>query len=565
MKRSCAESQKDGSYTYRHLIPVFYNVLQTLQVPLARLFKTKISPPIHVLQVTVAYALQLSGEEGVDVCTALTDAAAPVMAWACDVSSLAHAPAVTACFSAFASFSRRQCLDTDLINLFSSLKRFGEGAGSGELLPVCKEIAEQLTSDDISASTTLFPDQEPVVDDAVDSAAAAPNELPPPNELMLDGEIPVSAGNGDDFDGVGSPLAATPPAELHGASPLVFGDADETAPMSLFSSAYPQHAVRPLPLLQQSSSFVQNYDSLDFDDMNYRSSTPPSDHVNVDSVFAEVVSGLHSSTAQAVKRAQQRHKARRAGRNEHDLSLESFEGENGEALPQTAASVKVLDRATVEDNVAGQTIVDRLANIESMLSRFICANGSVDAFAPSAASVRSAVEVFLRQDEHANPLLSARSHLSAAAGDPAFSAERSAAAISPSQSLYSQHSAIVSPLLSARSQQSIVAGLPHDESSVYSSVQKQKVGRGNVTAAEAAAKYLKSSKNDSASLLDSSLPAIDTATRNAPNVSNSERNSMSLDPRRQSANLPVNRDSVQKALRAMTGECDFFNHSLAFI
>jgi hypothetical protein len=32
MKQTCSEAQKEGSYTYRHLVPVFFNVLEQLQV-----------------------------------------------------------------------------------------------------------------------------------------------------------------------------------------------------------------------------------------------------------------------------------------------------------------------------------------------------------------------------------------------------------------------------------------------------------------------------------------------------------------------------------------------------
>jgi hypothetical protein len=121
----------------KHLILLFLNVLQQLQV-------------------TVSYALNLHGDEAVE-CTALNDAAAPIIAWACDISSLASAPAVAACFLAFASFSRQRCLDSDLVVLFASLKRFGTGAGSGELINICKEIAAKLTDDRSATADAVFP------------------------------------------------------------------------------------------------------------------------------------------------------------------------------------------------------------------------------------------------------------------------------------------------------------------------------------------------------------------------------------------------------------------------
>jgi hypothetical protein len=463
--------------------------------------------------------------------------------------SLAHAPAVAACFSAFAAFSRRQCLDTDLISLFSSLKRFGEGAGSGELLPLCKEIAEQLTDDDVAASSSLFPEHDDGVEsDSDHSAAAAPSDF----EHEVDLRSASLAGDGhenEDFDGgCGSPLAATPPAELRGASPLAFGDADDTAQMSVFSRAVPLQAVRPLPLLQQTQVFVQNYDSLDFDDVEYPSVESVAASVNIDSVFADVVSGLNAATAHAVKRAQERHKARRGDRNEQESPLEPFEGQDGVEKP---ASMKIVNDVADEAIAANKTIVDRLASIEYMLSKFISANGSVNAFAPSAASVRSAVDAIMRQDENATPLLSARSHQSVAAGTPVLSAQRSAAAMSPRQSLTSQHSAGVSPLLSARSHPSNMTASAQDDASAFTAASKPTAGRGNVTAAQAAATYLKSVKNNNNAVSGPSLPAIFTAPESS--VRNSQRLSLSLDAR-QSLNAPVNRESLQRAMHAMSGQ-----------
>ena len=127
-----------------HLVPLFLHVLQQLHV-------------------TMAYALNIQGDEA-DDCTALNDAAAPVIMWACDVSCLASAPAVAACFSTFASFSRQRCLETDIVIMFASLKRFGQGACGGELLSVCKDIAAKLTDDGVETADVVFPEMDAAVD-----------------------------------------------------------------------------------------------------------------------------------------------------------------------------------------------------------------------------------------------------------------------------------------------------------------------------------------------------------------------------------------------------------------
>jgi hypothetical protein len=527
MKDACAQAQKDGSYTFRHLIPVFFNVLQQLQA-------------------TVAFALQLGGDEGVDVCTALNDAAAPVMAWACDVASLAHAPAAAACFSAFASFSRRQCLDTDIIQLFASLKRFGEAAGNGELLPICKEIAEQLTDDDIGAASSLFPEQVSPDDSEDRGADADGSEAAKPSNVESEFTYELTAEDGEDGYGSGSPLAATPPAALHGASPLMVGDAYEDAPLAMFSRASPQYAARPAPLMQKSSGFFQNYDSLEFDDVNYHSVLAQGDdaHADVDSAFVEVVSGLNSATAQAVKRAQNRHKARRAGRNEEDSSLEPFESVDADGFSQKPASLRYESEAAAEETVVfNKDIVDRLANIELMLSKFIAAKGDA-AVGPSAMSVHQVLEGLLNRGDSVapnTPLLSARSHLSAAAN-------------SPRHSVHSQHSAAVSALPSARSLQDSVASMSQDMNivDVKASARSSVSARGNISyaAAEAAAKYLKNTHQNTSTASEHPLSARAAAANAMPPA---DRNSSSLEPRRQSVNVSVNRESLQKAMQALTG------------
>jgi hypothetical protein len=539
MKESCRVAHTEGVYTLKHLIPLFLNVLQQLQV-------------------TVSYALNLHGDEAVE-CASLNDAAAPVMAWACDISSLASAPAVAACFHAFASFSRQRCLDTDLVVLFASLKRFGTGTGSGELLNICKEIAAKLTDDGSGTADAVFPatishfgtdDRREEAEDPerYDAAGSLESEIDLDNELVGVAENEECGSNGC------SPLAATPPAALHGASPLLGEDADrQLPPFSNFAPTVPLYASHPSPLYLNASydGVYQNYNSGTFDSLgpeinrSVMYNGPP--QLNVDSAFTEVVSGLNSATAQAVKRAQHRHRARRDGRledGELEVTHESDDVEGHSYVPSAPPSHSVgppsltfmSETATAETLAANRFFAERLASIESMLYRLTASHGQflVD---------QNAESVLQKSHDH-TPALSARSHPSSAhVGSPRLSD-------------------VGSPLLSARSQQTSFAEMSHGVHQSAQEFSKPKPNRGNTanTAAQAAAKYLKSAAASNAVTANSEAAPVTIfsmlpGARNSAPLALSVVDSQPVDDvaSKHSANMPVNRDSLEKAMQAMSG------------
>ena len=509
MKDTCAQAHKDGSYTLMDLWTQFLNLLQQLQV-------------------TVAYALQLQGEAAADI-EALNDAAAPVMAWACDASSLACAPAVAACFSAFASFSRQQCLDTDIINLLASLKRFGEGVGGGDLMPLCMEIAGKLTgggdetveavfpSAAIETVDEVFPSAAALVHVQVDNGTAAAADAHDydagggleDTTLNLDGE-PMEAGVDDYSDGVGSPLAATPPPALQGASPLGGTGGEDAVPLPLtFSNAFvyaaPQHAQRPVSLLLQTqvtSASFPSYDTMDFGDVHEGSSVGrraefPEEvpRVDVDSFFMGVVSGLDSATEKLVKRAQERFKARKGGRTEEDAAPLLFENEEGDGYHSMHASAPpsqvhaapssfmyMSDAAADEALASNKVIAERLANIELMLAKLAAAS---DQIVPEKSSDSAQ---YNRHDQQE--------------WQPRQQQHQQQQQQQPEDGI----SAMRSPLLTASSLQSNVADMMRDIQSLSDvAPAKPKAGRGgsNKSAAEAAAKYL-----HAASAADAAVAAL---------------------------------------------------------
>ena len=536
MKDSCLQAHKDGVYAFQHLTSLFYNVLQQLQEAVAR-------------------ALQSDGEESLE-CTVVNDAAAPVMVLACDISSLAAAPSVVACFSAFASFSRKQCLETDLMKLFASLKRFGQGAGGGDLLPACKQIVAQLTDDGAGALDAVFPEQD--VDSHELSAAAEE-----PGHHDDDGE---RVGDADDDAGgsCGSPLAATPPPALHGASPLLGGDFGSFAPLlPAFSLTPQQHPALLSPLALQSSFAYDPFRSQDLTD--YRSMEIGPVHNDVDSVFDEVVTGLNSSTAKLVKRAQDRHRLRQTGRAGDDELLDEAERDGGEAHALAPAAASRAPSSFVHVNeaetlAANKNIVERLASIESMLTKLTAAGG-YSVVGPNAYSGQQNVGDDARHDD-------ARGTSSGAGLLSALSQHGSTAA-----SQGSEHPGHVAdtyvlssrsfdggdtPLLSARSDLS-------DATLLQRTASNPQAGRGNTaTAAQAAAKYLKNvtsgSAPDSATAVplpmpigSSLLPGEKAAL--LPSDTDSNPQPAAVGPSAQYSNVPANRDSMQNAMRALSGSC----------
>ncbi len=531
MKDSCAKAHAEGVYTLHHLVPLFLHVLQQLHV-------------------TMAYALNIQGDEA-DDCTALNDAAAPVMVWACDVSSLASAPAVAACFFAFASFSRQRCLDTDIVSMFASLKRFGQGAGGGELLSVCKDIAAKLTDDGIETADVVFPTMDAAVDsDERDDTASDPERQDAGDNLQAELNIdyePNGAADDEEFgDSGGSPLAATPPAALHGASPLI-GEDDQHhyQPLSNFVHTVPLHAMQPLPLFAQSSPGIYpSYSVATFGDVQslpvIYAQTPD---VNVDSAFTEVVSGLNSATAQLVKRAQHRHRQRQAGVFQDDGYQEADESGEVEGqfhIPPALqshsrgpASFTFMSEAAAEESLAAnKAIVERLSSIESMLSKLATSNHQISV-APDAES--------LAQN-------SAESHAQNLNGFE-----------------HDGDSGMSSPPLSERSHHSnIASALPEVQHTVRDSLKPSKSKNTSNAAAEAAAKYLKSAAavpaapvvsepsvpDDTATMLN--LRQIETKSLHVATPA-SDSKSVPEVKSTHAATVPVNRESLQKAMHAMSG------------
>lgn len=540
MKDTCHQAHKDGVYAFQHLASLFCDVLQQLHEAVAR-------------------ALPSDGEEAPE-CTVVNDAAAPVMVLACDVSSLAAAPAVVACFSAFASFSRQQCLETDLIKLFASLKRFGQGAGGGDLLPACKQIVAQLTEDGAGALDAVFPEPVSRVDSREISAAAEE-----PGRLD-DAEERVGDASDDAGGSCGSPLAATPPPALHGASPLLGADSDSFAPLLPTFSLTPQHHPALLsPLALQSSFAYDPYRSQEFTD--YRSMEIEPVHGDVDSAFAEVVSGLNSSTAKLVKRAQDRHRLRQAGRAGDDELLDTAEGEDGEAhalAPAAAARAppSFSHVSEAETLAANKNIVDRLASIESMLTRLTAAGG-YSVVGPNSHSGQQNVGGDVRHDVAPGAgtnLLSQNS-----SGAPLLSDASQHGSAAASQG--SEHPAHVADayLLSPRSYDSTGTPLLSARSNLSDAIllQRPQAERGySATAAQAAAKYL---KNVTSGRAPDSATAVSHPTPIVSSVLPGEKASVPLSDADgithaaavgstpHYSNVPANRESVQNAMRALSG------------
>jgi hypothetical protein len=541
LKDSCTKAHAEGVYTLHHLVPLFLHVLQQLHV-------------------TMAYALNIQGDEA-DDCTALNDAAAPVMVWACDVSSLASAPAVAACFSAFASFSRQRCLDTDIVSMFASLKRFGQGAGGGELLSVCKDIAAKLTDDGVETADVVFPEMDAAVDtDEHDETASHPEGYDAGDNLQAELNMDYEANGADDDeefgDSGGSPLAATPPAALHGASPLI-GEDDQHhfQPLSSFVHTAPLHAMQPLPLFAQSSpDFYPSYSAAAFGDVGGQSASgiyAETPNVNVDSAFIEVVSGLNSSTAQLVKRAQQRHRQRQSGMLQDDTSLEADESGEVEgqfhipSAPQShsrgPASFTFMSEAAAEEALAAnKAIVERLASIESMLSKIANSNRQTSVVPDAESLVQNSTE------SHAHYLYGLEHD-----GD----------------------SGISSPPLSERSHQSNIPSMLNEVRHIVTdSLMPNKSKNTSSAAAEAAAKYLKSAAavtaapvvsepsapDDTTTMLN--LRKIETKSLQAAAPSSDSKSGQEAKSRH-SATVPVNRESLEKAMHAMSGN----SHPPAFI
>ncbi len=540
MKDDCHQAHNDGVYVFQRLVPLFFNVL-------------------HQLQETVLSALQLHGEEALD-CTAVNDAAAPVMVLACDISSLAAAPSVVACFSAFAAFSRQQCLETDLIKLFASLKRFGKGAGGGDLLPACKQIVAQLSDDSVGALDAVFPEHVSQVDPYDASAAAEEparhdDDHISENELNLDGER-IGDADDDAVGSCGSPLAATPPPALHGASPLLGGEFDSFAPILSTFSHTPQHHPALSPLVLQSSFAHDSFrfqDVADHGSVNFGSSAFEHMHDNVDSVFADVVSGLNSSTANIVKRAQERFRSRQAGRADDEGLLGAYEREDEEAHVLAPASSLLLQSPSsfshvteAEASAANKNIVERLASIESMLTKLTAAGGR---FVAGPNTDSGQYNFGDDDDGHVAgaDLISSRSYNSSA---PLLSALRQG----------SEHSRTVAEthVLSPRSFDSNGTSLLSARSNISDAVQlttsnAQALRGTTATAAEAAAKYLKNVSSTSATNGTTAdfLPTITVHSQLPGETSDTVGNTVG--PSTLHLNVPANRDSMQNAMRVLSG------------
>jgi hypothetical protein len=537
LKDSCSKAHAEGVYTLHHLVPLFLHVLQQLHV-------------------TVAYTLNIQGDEA-DDCTALNDAAAPVMAWACDVSSLASAPAVAACFFAFASFSRQRCLDTDIVSMFASLKRFGQGAGGGELLSVCKDIAAKLTDDGVETVDVVFPKMDAVMDAVHSDSVSHPESHDAGDSLQAELNIDYEPGAADDeeFGGSGgSPLAATPPSALHGASPLI-GEDDQQhyQPLSNFVHTVPLHAMQPLPLFAQSPPGI--YPSYSVAAFGGVQSLPgvyaETPDVNVDSAFTEVVTGLNSSTAQLVKRAQHRRRQRQAGVFQDDASHEA--NESGEVEGQfhiphalqshsrgPASFTFMSETAAEEALAANKAIVERLASIESMLSKLATSNRQISVAQDAESLVQNSAE-FLPQNSA--EFLVQNLHGFEHDGDSGMS----------------------SPPLSERSHQSNIAStLPEVQRTVRDSLKPNKSKNTSNAAAEAAARYLKSAAAASAAPVVSE-PSVPDDTATMLNLRQIETKSLHVATptsdsksvpgvkRTNSATVHVNRESLQKAMHAISG------------
>jgi hypothetical protein len=191
------------------------------------------------------------------------------------------------------------------------------------------------------------------------------------------------------------------------------------------------------------------------------------------------------------------------------------------------------EAATAETLAANRFFAERLASIESMLYRLTASHGQV--------LVDQNAESVLQKSHDHTPALSARSHPSSAhVGSPSLSD-------------------VGSPPLSARSHQSNFAVMPHGVHQSAQEFSKPKPNRGNTAnaAAHAAAKYLKGASASNAVTADSEAAPV-TLFSLLPGARNSAPLVVDSQPvddvaSKHSANTPVNRDSLEKAMQAMSG------------
>jgi hypothetical protein len=313
--------------------------------------------------------------------------------------------------------------------------------------------------------------------------------------------------------------------------------------------------MQPLPLFAQSSpDFYPSYSAAAFGDVVNQSPSgiyAETPNVNVDSAFIEVVSGLNSSTAQLVKRAQQRHRQRQSGMLQDDTSLEADESGEVEgqfhipSAPQSHSrgpgSFTFMSEAAAEEALAAnKALVERLASIESMLSKIANSNRQTSVVPDVESHAQNSTESLVHNstESHAHFLYGFEHD-----GD----------------------SGIISPPLSERSHQSNIASMLNEvHRTVADSLTPNKSKNTSSAAVEAAAKYLKSAAAVTAAPVVSEPSAPDDTTTKL-NLQQIETKSLhaatpSLDSKsgqeaksRNSATVPVNRESLEKVMHAMSG------------
>jgi hypothetical protein len=272
----------------------------------------------------------------------------------------------------------------------------------------------------------------------------------------------------------------------------------------------------------------------------YRTAFTPVDipTSSVDSPFSDVVIGLNSATAKLVQRAHDRLNARRAGRSDYDSSPPPHEGkerhiiEHSALLPRSevCSSTSISDAAAEDNLIANKAIVERLASIEIMLSKL------------AAASERSSGNQAL---QHSQQSVQPASGVDFPSPRLSVSSQPSVTDFIPSHMSLAQDSG-----------NSVLNAMQMFSQTAASAVSSERI-ISSTDAADAASKYLKTASSAAqASSISPPFPFTFPATapeqRSVASIDD-DSNSAAEQLARGSDAAPVNRQSLEKAMRAIAG------------